>query len=135
MGIFIDTSGFIATRNRKDKNHEKAIELMRHILQNGHGTIYTSDYVFSEAVTVALMRTNQIDIALDVGRFILDSIKIIKLYTSKEDFLAAWSILQKYQEKKWSFTDASIVHHARQHEVKLIFSYDAHFDGLLERIC
>ncbi len=60
---------------------------MRHILQNEHGIIYTSGYVFRGAVTVALARTKQIDFALDVGRFILDSKKIIKLLTSEEDFV------------------------------------------------
>jgi predicted nucleic acid-binding protein len=134
MGIFIDTSGFIATRNKKDKNHVKAIETMRHILQNEHGAIYTSDYVFNEAVSVALARTKQIDFAIDVGHFILDSKKIVKLFTSEEDFRMAWGIFEKYQEKQWSFTDATIVHHAQRHNVGLIFSYDTHFDGLLKRI-
>ncbi len=134
MGIFIDTSGFIATRNKGDKNHGKAIEIMRQILQNEHGTIYTSDYVFNEAVSVALARTKQMDFALDVGRFILDSKKIVKLYTSEEGFHAAWGIFKKYREKQWSFTDATLVHHAQQHNVELIFSYDTQFDGLLRRI-
>jgi len=85
-------------------------------------------------VSLALVRTKQLDFALDVGHFILNSKKIVKLYTTKDDFHAAWSLFEKYREKRWNFTDATVVHHAQRCKVDLIFSYDTRFDGLLNRI-
>ena len=67
MSIFIDTNIFVALRNENDINHEKSKEIMKKALLGEYGTIYTSDYVFDEAVTVALARTKNVDFAKDIG--------------------------------------------------------------------
>ena len=43
MGIFIDTSGIVAVRNKDDSNHEQAIKIMKSILKTEYGACYTSD--------------------------------------------------------------------------------------------
>ena len=75
LSIFIDTGVFVAARNRSDINHERAVELLRKALKGEYGGLYTSDYVFDEAVTVALVGTCPPRIALDIGNFILSSRK------------------------------------------------------------
>ena len=86
MAIFIDTSGFVAVRNKDDDNHKNAINIMESILKNNYGLIYTSDYVFNEAVTVALFRTKNFEIAKDMGDFILKSDRNTLVRTTIEDF-------------------------------------------------
>jgi len=59
MVTFIDTGVLIAARNRSDVNYERAVSLLRRALAGEYGALYTSDYVFDEAVTVALVRTGK----------------------------------------------------------------------------
>ncbi len=57
MSIFIDTGVFVGYVNKKDKNHGIAVNLLEGIMRNKYRTSFTSDYIFDEAVTVALYRT------------------------------------------------------------------------------
>ena len=74
--MFIDTNIFVAARNKRDFNHRRAILLLRKALGGDYGSLYTSDYVFDEAVTVALIRTRRLEVAVDIGEFILSSKKL-----------------------------------------------------------
>jgi len=135
LGIFIDTSGIIALRNENDENHEKAIKIMTSILKSEYGACFTSDYVFDEAVTLALVRTKRKELAVDVGSYILKSKSIIKLFTTDDDFYEAWKLFLKFSDKKLSFTDCSILSIVNRMKIEYIFSFDTHFNGLIKRIC
>jgi len=134
MGIFLDTSGIVAVRNEDDINHEKAKTIMKSILKTKYGACYTSDYVFDEAVTITLVRTKKMELAVDVGNYILKSKSIIKLFTSMDDFYEAWNLFLKYKDKKLSFIDCSILSLVNRLKIEYIFSFDKHFDGLITRI-
>ena len=71
MSVFIDTGVFVAARNTRDINHKRAVELLEKAIRGEYGEIFTSDYVFGEAVTVALVRTGRPDIAARTGQLIL----------------------------------------------------------------
>jgi len=58
MAVFIDTSLFVAARNRSDRNHPRATELMEKALRGEYGVVYTSDCVVDETITTALARTH-----------------------------------------------------------------------------
>jgi len=73
LAVLIDTGIFVAARNKSDINHERAVDLLRRSLKGEYGTMYTSDYIFDEAVTVALVRTRRPEIAIDIGNFIISS--------------------------------------------------------------
>lgn len=60
MSIFADTGAFLAYRNKKDKYHETALKLFKDALKGKYGQIYTSDYIYDEALTLALIRTNNL---------------------------------------------------------------------------
>ena len=51
MSVFIDTGVFVAARNMRDINHKRAVELLEKAIKGEYGEIFTSDYVFDEAVT------------------------------------------------------------------------------------
>ncbi|MHA1380085.1 MAG: type II toxin-antitoxin system VapC family toxin [Candidatus Helarchaeota archaeon] len=135
MGIFLDTSGIIAVRNEDDNNHKLAKKIMEAILKKEYGACYISDYVFDEAVTLALVRTNNMNLAMDIGYYIFKSNSIIKLFTSMDDFYNAWEFFLKFKDKKLSFTDCSILQLVNRLNIEFIFSFDSHFDGLIKRIC
>ena len=90
MTVFVDAGIFVALRNAKDINHQRSKELMMAALKGNWGRIYTSDYIIDEAITTALARTKRHDIAVDVGTYILDSPRFIKIAVDNDIFNVAW---------------------------------------------
>jgi len=135
MAIFVDTSVFVAVRNAKDRNHERAKELMRRALMAEFGIIHTSDYVIDETVTTALARTRNHQMAVNTGRYILDSERIEKLPVTRDDFEAAWRRFQATKDKFLSFTDCTSLAIMESRKIERILSFDSNFDGLTQRIC
>jgi predicted nucleic acid-binding protein len=134
ISIFIDTYIFIALRNADDELHLRSKELMKRALKAEFGRIYTSDYIIDEAVTTALIRTRRHDLALDVGKYILKSPRITKLWTTKEIFEDAWRKFQILKDKPLSFTDCTILAHMEKNSINQLMSFDSGFDGLTRRI-
>ncbi|MGQ9722029.1 MAG: type II toxin-antitoxin system VapC family toxin [Candidatus Jordarchaeum sp.] len=108
MSIFIDSLIFVAFHNTRDKNHDKALKLIKKAVSGEFGTIYTSDYIFDESFTTALNRTNNPSITRSLGEMILGGLKtpnfIIMLRVSSEIFRKSWELFVKYAEKCLSFT-------------------------------
>jgi hypothetical protein len=71
MSVFIDTDVFVTYINKRDSNHDMAVDLLEDIMKGKYGVSYTSDYIFDEAVTYSLIKTKDVRKALDVGRLIL----------------------------------------------------------------
>ncbi len=133
MSIFIDTGIFVALRNAADKNHRRAKDLMKRAMQAEFGEIYTSDYVVDEAITTALARTKRLEMAIDVGEFIMSSPRIKKLWVSEEVFDAAWERFKSLGGKPMSFTDCTSLALMEKSGVGRIASFDSGFNGLVER--
>jgi predicted nucleic acid-binding protein len=134
MTIFIDTGIFIALRNADDEQHQRSKELMKKALKAEYGRIYTSDYIIDEAVTTALVRTRRRDLAVDVGKYIIESPRITKLWTNREIFELAWQKFEALKDKPLSFTDCTTLAHMQRNQIKQILSFDSGFDGLVQRI-
>ena len=101
--IFIDSNVLIAYFNERDKNHNLAIKIISNIDKGKYDKPVISDYIFSEIVTVTLLKKKEKKIAIEAGKEILKSkIKIIKV--NKEIFNKAWQLFQEY-DLKMSFTD------------------------------
>ena len=135
MAVFVDTGIFVAVRNRKDINHQRAKELMRQALKARFGIIRTSDYVVDEAVTTALARTRNHQIAVNTGRYILSSPRIETLPVLADDFDLAWRKFQTIPDKLLSFTDCTSLALMERRGIERIMSFDSGFDGLADRIC
>jgi len=133
MAVFLDTSVLVAARNVDDKNHARAKELMKSMLRGEHGEIYTSDYVMDEAVTLMLMRTKRIELAINVGEYVLRSPRIRKLRVTEDVFDAAWGKFKSLR-KPMSFTDCTSLALVEKSGIRSIASFDSGFDGLVERI-
>lgn len=134
MAIFIDTGALVAARNADDKRHERGKELMKGALEGEHGTVYTSDYVIDEATTLALVRTGDPELAVDLGKFAFDSSRIRILQVEGDDFKSTWERFKSLSEKGLSFTDCSTIHLMEKNRVEKVMSFDSDFDGLVERI-
>ena len=134
MAVFIDTGVFVALRNADDEYHVRSKELMKRALKGEFGRILTSDYVIDEAVTTALVRTRRHDLAVDVGKYIIDSPRIMKLWTTKDTFDMAWEKFKTFKDKPMSFSDCISLVLMEKNGIKQIISFDSGFDGLIQRI-
>ena len=134
--IFVDTGIFIAYVNKRDVNHKRAVEILEDIMRGKYGKAYTSDYVFDEAVTFALLKTKDVRKALNVGRLILggdDLPRFVEiLFVDKAIFNKAWKFFQKYE--KLSFTDCTTIALMEEYEIDYIASFDSDFDGIVTRV-
>jgi len=137
MSVFVDTGVFIAFHNTRDRNHNRAVELIRSIVNGELGTAYTSDYIFDEAVTYTLMKTKDIKKAMDVGRLILGDDELPRfvnmIVVDFPIFKKAWKLFLKY--KKLSFTDCTSITLVQENEIERIMSFDSDFDGIISRVC
>ncbi|MFQ6077393.1 MAG: type II toxin-antitoxin system VapC family toxin [Candidatus Bathyarchaeia archaeon] len=137
MSVFIDSGIFVAFHNIRDPNHGRASELIREIVTGGLGSAYTSDYVFDEAVTTALVRTRRTEMALSVGRMILGELTrpfLAVLTVNGEAFREAWKLFQKHAGRGLSFTDCTSIALMRVRGIENIASFDEDFDGIVPRI-
>ena len=131
MGIFIDTGIFVAARNKSDKNHDKAVDIIKKIQNKEFGDCYSSDYVFDEAIILMGTRTKSFRAMRDIGDFILEMPNLMLQYTDSKIFQSAWKIHEKYDDRLLSFTDATIIAWCKSLKIKYIATIDSHFDGIL----
>jgi predicted nucleic acid-binding protein len=135
LAVFIDTSIFVALRNADDERHARSKALIRNALKSDFGRVCTSDYVIDKAITTALVRTKKHELAFDVGRYILDSPRITKLWVGEDIFEKAWEKFKLFKDKPLSFTDCTSLALIEKSGIKQIMSFDSGFDGLVLRIC
>ena len=110
MSVFVDTGAFLAYRNKRDKYHEFALKLFRDALKRKYGQIYTSDYIYDETLTLALVRTNNIAVALDIAE-VIQSPRI-----------------------KMVFVDAVSIEIMKEFNIEKYFGFDSHFNGIVESL-
>lgn len=133
MSIFADTGAFLAYRNRRDKYHETALKLFRDALKGKYGQIYTSDYIYDEALTLALIRTNNLAIAMDIAE-VIRSPRIKMVFVDTELLEKSTKTFKQYSDRTLSFTDAVSIEIMKELNIEKYFGFDSHFDGVVQQV-
>jgi len=133
MSVFADTGAFLAYRNKKDRYHEVALKLFIDVLKGKYGQIYTSDYIYDEALTLALVRTNNVDVAMDIADVIL-SPRIKMVFADEELLERSTTTFKKYSSRNLSFTDAVSIEIIKEFNIEKYFGFDSHFNGIIEQL-
>lgn len=131
MSVFIDTGAFMAYRNKRDVYHKEADDLLRRALQREFGAIYTTDFIYDETLTLAMVRTGNKNVAKDVSDVIL-SPRIEMLMIDDTVLNKAREMFFRLFDKRISFTDATTMVVMQQEHIKKIITFDSHFKGLFE---
>src|SRR3989344_4601729 len=100
--IFIDSNIIISLYNIDDQNHELALKIIKDIENNKYVDAFISDYIFSEIMTVSLIKIKDKERVVKLGYHILRSKQMLKV--NKEIFRNAWRLFQE-SNLKMSFTD------------------------------
>lgn len=128
--VFYDTWAWVALANRRDPEHERALDVEKSLHRRGVRAL-TTDYVVDETLTLIRARAGA-DTALawgdaffgltTLGRITLEPIDPGRLQ-------AAWRLFRRYRDlDRHSFTDCSSF--AVMHELSTleVFSADRHFE-------
>jgi uncharacterized protein len=137
MTILVDTGVFVAFSNKRDPKHNEALKILKNVAENKYGTPYASDYIFDETVTTTLARTGRLDLAINLGKMILEGPErpfMIILRITENLFADAWANFMKYGKRGLSFTDCTSLALMSEREIEKIASFDAGFDGLTNRL-
>lgn len=133
MAVFIDTGAFLAYRNKKDKYHDIACRLFRDALNGKYGQMYTSDYIYDEALTLALVRSNNISVALDIAG-VMQSPRIKMVFVDGALLERATKAFKQYSGGNLSFTDAVSIEIMNVFGIEKYLGFDAHFNGIVEQV-
>ena len=132
MSIFVDTGVWYAQQHEAAGRHDVATDALREVLTGRLGTIYTSDYVHDEAVTLVRARTGQYGAAKRVSDRILGGESPVSLlYVGERRLKESLETFERYSDHEFSFTDAVTLLEARG--VDSVLSFDDDFDGVVER--
>jgi predicted nucleic acid-binding protein len=124
--VFVDTSAFVALRNAAEAEHEQARAALSALLDEG-AALFTSNYVFAETYTALMVRVGRAE-AIEWGRRFRASgaIELVRLEHEVES--EAWEILERHEDKRWSYVDATSFALIERDGGEEAFAFDAHFE-------
>jgi predicted nucleic acid-binding protein len=123
--VFVDTSAFVALRNRAEREHAAARAALTALVAES-ALLFTSNYVFAETYTALLVRVGRPE-AIEWGRRFRASEAIEQIRVDEPVEEEAWSMLESYEDKTWSYVDAtSFALMAREGSTEA-FAFDRHF--------
>ncbi len=103
--VFIDTSGWVALKHKKDSYWQKAADLHKSLLESGVRYV-TSNFVLDESYTLLLYRAGH-HIAVELGEEIRTSQLVSVICITPELEEKSWQMFKQYSDKKFSFTDCT----------------------------
>ena len=102
-------------------------------MKGKYGQIYTSDYVYDEALTLALARTNNITAAIDIAEVIL-SPRIKMVFVDAQLLERSTKTFRQYSGRNLSFTDAVSIEIMNEFDIGKYLGFDSHFNGIAEQV-
>lgn len=123
--IFIDSNVLVAYEVKEDSNHERAVNLIDRIAKGEFDTLFTSDYIFDETITVTLVKSKSLEKAILVGQYIMNSTEILKV--DVESFENAWQSFKNQKNTKLSFTDCTNISLMKDRGIHNLATFDREF--------
>ena len=123
--ILVDTGAWVAIADKNDQYSKEASHQYTSLILKKERLI-TSNLVLVETYNL-LSQTLGAGATIKFGN-ILDSTNLIRIETITEiDWDRGWKILEKYDDKKFSFTDCTSFALMERLKLKTAFSFDVHF--------
>jgi hypothetical protein len=138
MSVLVDTGVFFAHHDRDAEHHDAAVDAFDELLDGEYGQPYTNDYVLDETVTLTRTRTGSFEAADAVARRILGEGSfppvVEMLHVEPDDVRASLGVFRRYDDHDLSFTDATVVAQCESRGIDAVLTFDADFDGVVDRI-
>jgi predicted nucleic acid-binding protein len=138
MSVLVDTGVLYADHDRDATRHETAAAALEAVYDGEFGNAYVSEYVYDEAVTLALRRSGSFDAAETLGRRLRGAdpypAAFDVLHVSPGTFETAVETFERYDDQRLSFTDAVQISQCERRGIEAVLTFDSDFDGLVERV-
>lgn len=121
--LFVDADGFIALAKEDDTNHKKAVKLLQEAIKND-ATFITSNYVFSEVVTVLSQRLSHKAALEFIEKMKFPASGYNVKWVDENIEQEAISIFSDQTTKNISFVDCTNMAIMRLDKLDAIFSFD-----------
>ena len=122
--IIVDTPALIAFFIRSETYHQSA---QQYCLKNPQNRWIIIESVFDETVTWIRTKISS-QASIQVGQILRKEHRYVNL--SDADDAATWEIFCRYNDKKWSYTDCSILVMAHRLKIVEIFAFDDHIQQM-----
>ena len=138
MTVILDSNYIFALKSKRDKNHQRSLELMNELKENYNNPIITNYLVISELLTLVNSRFKANTYYLDEYFKLIwgddNFFNIVQLLP--EHYKESYEILKKYANPKrlLSFVDASLIFLTKNVKAKALLSFDNHFDSVISRL-
>ena len=121
--IFVDTSFWVALRNRRDAYHDRALELLEH---HAAVPLVTSNHVRGETWTFLRRRSGH-SAAVDFLDAVRSSPRLEVIFADGgvEDEALRW--LRRHDEREYSFVDATSFALMRARRIREALAFDGDF--------
>jgi uncharacterized protein len=121
--IFVDTSFWVALRNRRDAHHAEALELLEH---HAAVPLVTSNHVRGETWTFLRRRSGH-GAAVDFLDAVRNSPRLEVVFADGgvEDEALRW--LRRHDEREYSFVDATSFALMRARRIREALAFDGDF--------
>ena len=119
--ILVDTAAVYALLDRSDKHHTQAVQVLQHLAQKRSDLIMTN-FIVGECFTLL-----QAKLGVGVARTWLFNNRWRVERVSLEDEIQTHAILRQFQDKNFSYTDASSFAVMERLGIRSAFTYDHHF--------
>ena len=122
--VFVDTSGFYASLNRRDAYHRDAARLFRRA-QREHWFLFTTNFVLAESHALILARMGRNRAWNFLQAIITGSTNVIR--AEEADERRARAIIEQYQDKEFSYCDAVSFAVMERLDIREAIAFDDHF--------
>jgi hypothetical protein len=123
--IFVDTGAWVAIADKNDQYAKEASQQYTSLILKKEKLV-TSNLILVETYNL-LSQTIGSEATIRFGN-ILNSTNLVRVeIITKTDWDRGWKILEKYDDKEFSFTDCTSFALMERLKIKTAFSFDAHF--------
>jgi predicted nucleic acid-binding protein len=124
-GVLIDSSAFLSLEDADEQAHEATTRAFQDLIAGG-ARLLSTNFVFDESYTLILTRLGR-HRAVAWGTSLRTS-KLIELVRVEQDHeQAAWDLILAFDDKPFSYTDATSFAVAQSFEIDEALSLDRHF--------
>lgn len=123
--IFVDTSFWVALRNRRDSNHGQAVSVLQ---LYAHENLVTSNHIRGETWTYLRRRMGHrsaVDFLEAVDRS--PRLRIVMVSADQEEVALRW--LRRHDEREYSFVDATSFAVMRAFRIRNVLAFDGDFSA------
>jgi len=121
--VFVDTSGWVAAVDKKDRHHAKVKDWME---SNRGRRLITTSFVLDETLTLLRRRIGYRE-ARKFGESIFKSRVAQLVYISQVGVGEAWKIFVEYYDQEFSFTDCTSFAVMKRMRLVDALAIDKHF--------